>query len=231
MVTDGPGAGRPCVIGLRGIGFTYPCGRRLFSGLDFELREGDSAGLLGANGIGKTTLLRVITGLRKPDAGSVLLYGRTVETEEEWHRLRCTVGFVLQNSDDQLFSPVVLDDVAFGPLNLGMGADEAREAAMDALRSLGIEALAGRATHQLSGGERKLAAIASVLSMRPRALLLDEPTIFLDDRARSRVLEFLEDSQLPRIVVSHDMGFLSRVSNRLLTISGGRLADAEEQRV
>lgn len=217
----------PGVIALERIFFTYPCGRMLFSGLDFELRSGDSIGLLGANGIGKTTLLRVMTGLRRPDSGRVLLYGRAVESEEGWYRLRCTVGFVLQNSDDQLFSPVVLDDVAFGPLNLGMGRDEAREAAMDALRTLGIEALAGRATHQLSGGEKKLAAIASVLSMRPKALLLDEPTIFLDERAKGRVREFLESSPLPRVVVSHDGDFLKRVSNRLLTLSDGRLAEPE----
>ncbi len=212
------------IVSLSHVDFGYrgrPC---LFRGLDFALHKGERVGLYGPNGSGKTTLLRLLTGLERPSAGVLRFHGKAVESEDDLCRLRCGLGFVLQNSDDQLFCASVLEDVAFGPLNLGMKRDEARSRAMEALRSLGIEELAARAPHRLSGGEKKLAAMATVLSMHPEALLLDEPTMFLDEQARALLSDILKKQDLARIVVSHDKDFLRETSTLFMRIEQGNIA-------
>ena len=141
-----------------------------------------------------------------------------MEDEEGFHRLRCAVGYVLQSADDQLFFPTVLEDVAFGPLNLGMGADEARDCALDTLRSLGMESFADRLTHRLSGGEKKMASLAAVLAMKPEALLLDEPTGGLDMASQDRLCELLKSLDVARVTISHDWDFLAEVSESFCTI-------------
>ena len=217
------------ILTLENIDFAYAGRPELFSGLHCVLREGDQIGLYGTNGSGKTTLLRLVMGLEKPRGGRILLHGAPVDDARSLHRLHCAIGFVLQNSDDQLFSPTVLDDVAFGPLNLGLKRAEARDRAAETLENMGIAALADRPTHCLSGGEKKMVSIASVLSMRPEALLLDEPTVFLDDESRDRILEILRQQNLARIVVSHDKAFLEQVASSLVSIKNGVLVgeDAE----
>ncbi len=207
------------VISLEKISFAYPGRPALFTDLDFSLRDGERLGLQGPNGSGKTTFLRLIMGLETPQRGRVLYRGRAVDTGEALHAMRCRVGFVMQNSDDQLFCPTVLEDVAFGPLNLGLTRREARDRAMETLSGMGLETLADRATHRLSVGEKKMAAIASVLSMRPEALLLDEPTASLDDAARERVRGILERQPLARIIVSHDKEFLRQTSSSRIRIA------------
>ncbi len=209
------------IVSLSHVDFGYhgrPC---LFRGLDFTLHKGEQVGLYGPNGSGKTTLLRLLTGLEKPSSGELRFHGKAVESEDDLYRLRCGLGFVLQNSDDQLFCASVLEDVAFGPLNLGMEKDQARLRALEALRSLGIEELALRAPHRLSGGEKKLAAMASVLSMRPEALLLDEPTMFLDEASHARLADILKQQELARIVVSHDKDFLRETSTLFMRVEQG----------
>ena len=209
------------IVALDQIGFAYAGRPPLFSGLCFALRPGEQIGLYGPNGSGKTTLLRLIMGLEAPQAGRVLFHGVPVSGGQALHRLRCGIGFVLQNSDDQLFSPTVLEDVAFGPLNLGLKRRDARDRAMETLTSLHLEALADRPTHCLSGGEKKMVSIASVLSMRPEALLLDEPTAFLDEESRDRMIGLLQRQNLPRIVVSHDRAFLEHTASSFVSVKDG----------
>lgn len=193
--------------------------------VNFALYPGERLGLYGPNGCGKTTFLRCIVGLHRPTQGFVRFQGRELRRDADFHPLRCAVGFVLQNAEDQLFFPTVLEDVAFGPLNLGLAPDEARERALDTLDRLGLKGFADRLTHALSGGEKKLVSLAGVLAMRPQALLLDEPTNTLDMAARQRLLDILNDLPTARITVSHDWDFLSRVSTRFLTIRDARLID------
>ena len=211
------------IFSLDGIGFAYPEGRPLFEELHFSLREGERVGLLAPNGSGKTTLLRLIVGLEKKLAGRVLLRGAPVLDEGGWRELRRKVGVVLQSADDQLFCPTVLEDVAFGPLNLGLGRDAAREAALAALRSLGLEGFEHRLTHKLSGGEKKLVCLAAVLAMRPEALLLDEPAAGLDQAAEERLIGVLQTLPAAQLVISHDREFLRKTVSQALTIANGRL--------
>lgn len=162
-------------------------------------------------------------GLESPQGGRVLFHGVPVDNGQILHRLRCSVGFILQNSDDQLFSPTVLEDVAFGPLNLGLKRHEARERAMQTLDSMGLAKFADRLTHRLSGGEKKMVSIAAVLAMRPEALLLDEPTAFLDDASKERIIDILQQQAIARIVVSHDKNFLEQTTSSLVSLKDGQL--------
>ena len=199
-------------------------GRRpVLKDVDLSLRPGETVGLYGPNGSGKTTLFRCITGLVRPMRGVIRLHGEVVDDEKTWRALRCAVGLVLQDSDDQLFFPTVLEDVAFGPLNLGMSPKDARERALQTLGELGLAGFEKRLTHRLSGGEKRLVALAGVLAMRPEALLLDEPTTGLDEASRERLTNVLKNLTTARITVSHDWDFLTKVSSRFLTIEDGRL--------
>ena len=211
------------IFDLDGISFAYPEGRALFENLHFSLRDGERVGLFAPNGSGKTTLLRLIVGLEQPLAGRVLLRGAPVADERGWRELRRKVGVVLQSADDQLFCPTVLEDVAFGPLNLGMSREAARDVALETLRLLGLEGFEHRLTHKLSGGEKKLVCLAAVLSMRPKALLLDEPAAGLDQAAEERLLGVLQTLPSAQLVISHDRDFLRNAVSQALTIANGRL--------
>ncbi|MDL2313727.1 energy-coupling factor ABC transporter ATP-binding protein [Desulfovibrio sp. OttesenSCG-928-C14] len=211
------------ILRLEDLNFGYAGRPALFTGLCFALAPGEQVGLYGPNGCGKTTLLRLIMGLESAQSGRVLFHGAPVNDPKSLHRLRCNVGLVLQNSDDQLFSPTVLEDVAFGPLNLGLNKREAKDRAMETLEGLGLAAFAPRPTQHLSGGEKKMVSIASVLAMRPEALLLDEPTAFLDDSSREKIVEILKLQSIARIIVSHDKDFLEQTTSARLCIKAGRL--------
>lgn len=197
--------------------------RRVLQDVSFSLAPGQRIGLYGPNGSGKTTLFRCITGLVRPSKGLVRFHGKALHDEKGFHALRCKVGFVLQHADDQLFFPTVLEDVAFGPLNLGLSAVEAGEHARATLQRLGLSGFEQRLTHHLSGGEKKLVALATVLAMDPEALLLDEPTNDLDQDARQRLIDILCDLPTARMVISHDWDFLSRVCGEYRTIREGHL--------
>lgn len=197
--------------------------RRVLQDVSFALAPGQRTGLYGPNGSGKTTLFRCITGLVRPSRGLVRFHGKILHDEKDFHALRCKVGFVLQHADDQLFFPTVLEDVAFGPLNLGFSAAEAEEQARATLQRLGLFGFEQRLTHHLSGGEKKLVALATVLAMEPEALLLDEPTNDLDQDARQRLIDILCDLPTALMVISHDWDFLSRVCGEYRTIREGHL--------
>lgn len=214
------------IFSLKNVSFTYgqeEAARVVLRDVNFSLLPGQRIGLYGPNGSGKTTFFRCITGLASPQNGCVLFHGLPLSEEKDFYPLRCKVGFVLQHAEDQLFFPTVLEDVAFGPLNLGLTADDARDRALATLRNLGLAGFESRLTHRLSGGEKKLVSLAAVMAMQPEALLLDEPTNGLDNDARQRIIEILDSLSTARITISHDWDFLARTSTRYLTIIEGRL--------
>lgn len=193
-------------------------GRTVLENVSLALEPGEKVGLVGPNGAGKTSLLHLMVGLLKPDQGSIVVKGQKQTTEADFIVARRTLGLLFQDSDDQLFCPTVLEDVAFGPLNLGSDPAEAESIARGTLAELGIEKLADRITYRLSGGEKRLAALASVLAMRPEVLLLDEPTTGLDFETTDRIWQLLAELPQSMLIVSHDVDFLGRLVDRTVTI-------------
>ena len=178
------------------------------------------------NGSGKTTLFHLIMGLIKPQAGKISVFGQARREESDFFEVRRAIGFVFQDADDQLFCPTVAEDVAFGPLNLGVGHDEARRIVKETLEKLDLSHLADRVTYKLSGGEKKLVSLATVLAMNPQMLLFDEPTAGLDEDTVDRIVDVLTQSELPYLIISHDSDFLSRVVNDSLFMKDGRITPA-----
>ena len=212
------------LLDLRQVGFVYaPGASPVFHGVDFALEPGQRIGLFGPNGCGKTTLLSVMMGLLPASSGEVWHLGRPMRTEADFALLRRGIGLLLQNADDQILFPTVLDDVAFGPLNLGLPPAQAAAEAREALAFVGMEGFEDRLTHRLSGGEKKLVTLAGVLAMRPKALLLDEPTSSLDPATRHRLIHILNELDAAVLTVSHDWDFLNLVSGDFYTIDSGRL--------
>lgn len=191
----------------------------------------EQTGLIGANGCGKTTLFRIIVGLEKPDSGQIFFKGKEVTQPQGLSDLRRETGYLFQHADDQLFSPTVLEDIAFGPLNLGFSPEEARGIAMQTLKKLGLEGFEKRVPHKLSGGEKKLVALATVLAMKPSLLLLDEPTNDLDPSTREQLITILKELNHPRVIISHDWDFLAETTSSLYTIDNGRLALCDQAHV
>lgn len=219
------------MLELRNISYRYgSADSPVLENLSFALTE-KRVGIIGANGCGKTTLLHLLVGLLQPDSGELLFHGQPVVSKNELRELRKEVGFLFQSSDDQLFSPTVIEDVAFGPLNLGFTPKEAREIAMETLGYLGLTGFEERITHRLSGGEKKLVALATILSMKPRVLLLDEPTNNLDPKTQSRLIEILQGLDLHKIIISHDWDFLSHTTAVLYKIEHGHIHRCEEDHV
>lgn len=211
------------LLRLIDVGFAYAPDRPVLRGANLSVSAGERIALRGGNGSGKTTLFHLVVGLLRPSAGTVEAFGLPRRIEADFHEVRRRVGLLFQDSDDQLFCPTVAEDVAFGPLNLGVPRDEARAIVTATLASLGLSGYEHRVTHHLSGGEKRLVALATVLAMRPDVLLLDEPSSGLDEAAAERLLEVL--SRLPQamIVVSHDREFLKRTTTRTLAIVEGRI--------
>lgn len=191
------------------------------------LAPGDRLAIVGPNGAGKTTLLRTLVGLERPVSGTLRLFDEPCATEADFRRLRPRIGFLFQDSDDQLFCPTVAEDVAFGPLNLGLAAPEAAARAHEALEGLGIGHLAERISHRLSGGEKRLVCLAGLLAMRPAALLLDEPSTGIDAANAARLRAALLAFPGPMILVSHDEAFVADLANRVMVLAEGRLRPAE----
>ncbi|MDP2326374.1 MAG: ABC transporter ATP-binding protein, partial [Gammaproteobacteria bacterium] len=196
------------LIQLSGIQFGYLPETLVLDGLDFALECGQRVGLTGANGTGKSTLLHLITGLLRPSAGTIHAFGKRRTFEQDFREVRRQAGYLLQDSEDQLFCPTVLEDVMFGPLNFGNSMSDARDVARSTLDSLGLGGYEHRVTYKLSGGEKRMVALAAVLAMRPRVLLLDEPTAGLDVETEGRLAAILEALDQEIILISHNRKFL-----------------------
>lgn len=216
------------LIRLEGLTFAYRAGEPVFAGLDLELHAGERLGLVGPNGCGKTTCLHLIVGLLLPQAGSVWAFGRARVRERDFFEVRARAGLVFQNPDDQLFCPTVLEDVAFGPLNLGRSREQALSIARTALAMVGLSGLAERITYRLSGGEKRLIALATVLAMDPQVLLLDEPTNGLDDASCERISRVLAELPQAMIVVSHQREFLAPLVHRTQRLGSGSSGPAHD---
>lgn len=213
------------LIEFDGVSFSHD-GHPLFADLHLRLRPGERLGLVGAMGSGKTTLLHLAVGLLKPCGGVVRAFGVPRAKESDFLDVRRRVGLVFQDSDDQLFCPTVLEDVAFGPLNLGQSAAQAKEAAGEALGQVGMAGFENRVTYRLSGGEKRLVALATVLAMKPEVLLLDEPQNGLDSNACERIKSLLNSLPQSMIIVSHDRDFLPAVATRSLRLENGIVTEA-----
>ncbi|WP_406195104.1 ATP-binding cassette domain-containing protein [Streptomyces sp. NBC_01017] len=222
------------LVALRGTSYAYEDGPVVLSGLDFDVREGRALALLGRNGSGKTTLMRLLSGGLRPHDGRLTVQGTPVTYDRKGlTRLRTTVQLVVQDPDDQLFAASVAQDVSFGPLNLGLSDPEVRVRVDEALAALDISALADRPTHLLSYGQRKRTAIAGAVAMRPRVLILDEPTAGLDPDGQERLLATLDglrSSGTTVVMATHDVDLALRWADdaALLTPSGARIGPAPE---
>jgi len=209
------------VIEVRGLTFVYPSGRRALEDLSFDIAADESVGLVGPNGAGKTTLFLCLTGVLPVKAGTIRLAG--LDPAVDRRRLPAKVGIIFQDSDDQLFHTTVLDDVAFGPLNLGLSDAATQLRVTEALAAVGAQGLAQRVPQHLSGGEKRRVALAGVLAMRPDILLLDEPSMYLDPRGRRELIRLLAVLPGSRIVAAHDLEMILETCPRVLLLDGGRL--------
>ena len=209
-----------CPLEVRVLHYSYPDGHKALNGVSFRLRENEKLALVGPNGSGKSTLLLHLAGGIAARQGEIRLHGRPAGTED----LRRAVGLIFQEPDDQLFMPQVADDVAFGLVARGVPAAEARRKAMEMLDRLGAAHLAERPPHRLSGGEKRLAALAGILVMEPQVIVLDEPTSALDPRARRRVIETLRALSQPLILTTHDLDMALDVCSRAALLYDGAVA-------
>ncbi len=216
-------ASAPPILTLKGIGFTYPGGKTALEGVDLTFYEGERIGLLGPNGSGKTTLFHIIMGLLPPTAGSIEFFEKPMTSERDFKDIYRKIGLLFQDADDQLFCPTVLEDVAFGPLNMGVPREEAIRIARQTLADLGLEGFEDRFPHHLSGGEKRFVSLATILSMSPRVLLLDEPTTGLDTQTRNRLIDVLQGLDLSYLIISHDMAFLAEITDKVYAMEKGRL--------
>ena len=217
------------LINLKDISFKYTEGATVLNGLNLQLHEGEKIGLMGPNGSGKTTLFHIIMGLLKPSSGTIEIFGSSACEEKDFTPIRQKIGLLFQDADDQLFSPTVLEDVAFGPLNQGLSVNDARSIAMETLSLLGLEGFENRITYKLSGGEKKLVSLATVLAMKPRILLLDEPTTGLDSDTTQMIIDVLRSIQISYIFISHNMDFISSTTEKVWGLVDGRISFEKEK--
>lgn len=214
------------LLELAAVGFGYP-EREVLTGADLTLYPNERLALVGSNGSGKTSLLQLLVGLLRTARGEVRAFGAPCRSEADFRQVRRRVGLLFQDSDDQLFCPTVLEDLVFGPLNLGKSPRQAREIAESTLADLGLAGFGERITHRLSGGEKRLVALGAVLAMCPEVLLLDEPTNGLDEATEQLLVDRLARLEQAMIFVSHDRRLVGRLATRAVLLQDGRLLDAE----
>ncbi len=209
-------------IEVKNAHFSYPDGFEAINDLSFIIHHGESVGIIGANGAGKSTLLMLLMGVLFPDKGGVLV-GDVHVMKKTLSMIRQRLGMVFQNPDDQLFMTTVYDDVAFGPRNYKLDEMEVETRVMKALETMGIVHLKDRAPFKLSGGEKRSAAIASVLSMQPDVLIMDEPTSALDPKSRRRVINLLNKFEHTKIITSHDLDMVYDTCQRVILMKNGKI--------
>jgi cobalt/nickel transport system ATP-binding protein len=211
------------MLKLQNITVVYPDKTKAIDGIDLTVNEGENIALIGENGAGKTTLLLAIVGILELSAGTIEVNGIQLN-KKTVNEIRKRTGLVFQNPDDQLFMPLIYDDIAFGCRNFGMPEDEIKTRVDETLDRLKINHLRGRSSLKLSGGEKRLAAIAAVLAMEPSVLMFDEPTAFLDPKAKRALIETLKKLNHTKIIATHDLTFAEKVCSRVIILKNGRIA-------
>ena len=213
----------PAPLSVRGLTVRYSDGTTALTDVSLDIGAGEKVALIGPNGAGKTSFFLTMVGVLKPDAGSIMV-GDVPVDKDHILTIRRRVGLVFQNPDDQLFMPRIYDDVAFGPRNFGHTEEEVREKVEAVLEPLGVSHLINRSSLKLSGGEKRICAIATVLVMSPRIMLFDEPTAFLDMKAKARFMKILSALNQTCIVATHDPAVAEAVSDRIIVLENGKIA-------
>ncbi|MCL2929345.1 MAG: energy-coupling factor ABC transporter ATP-binding protein [Trichodesmium sp. MAG_R01] len=203
--------------------FQYSQNDPILHNLSLTIKPGERVALLGSTGTGKSTFMETLVGLKKPLSGEIWIQGILLE-QETLSQVHSQIGFCFQNPDDQLFMPTILEDITFGPLNYGLSLETAKEVAKNLLVKFGLEKYAHRSVYELSGGQKRLAALAAVLALKPEILILDEPTNGLDPLWRRNLAEII--LQLPMqiiLIASHDLNWVSKVTERALILQYGQI--------
>lgn len=211
---------------VRELSFSYPDRPDVLQRVSFDVHPGERIGLIGPNGSGKTTLFLAASGILTPTVGTVQLFGQTVRPGQ----FHPQIGMVFQNPDEQLFCASVRADIAFGVSNLGLPAGEIAAAVEYAMQQTGVSRLADYPPHRLSGGEKRMVAIAGVIAMQPGLILYDEPDAYLDHRARRRLVQFLQTYPAAAVIATHDLELVNEVCHRVLVLDNGTLAAAGSPR-
>ncbi len=210
------------MIEFQHVRFAYEKGRPVIEDLSFRIGDGESVGLIGANGAGKSTVMKLLLGLI-PAEGTILVDGLAVN-KANLPAIRRKLGFVLQNSDNQMFMPTVYEDMIFAPLNYGLSRQEAEQRVDAVLERLGLSELKHRHNHRISGGEKRMAAIATILAMEPEAILMDEPTSALDPYNRRIVINTIRGLKQTKLITSHDLDMILDTCDRVILLSEGKIA-------
>lgn len=209
------------MIEFNNVSFSYEKGCPVLNGMSFSISAGESVGIIGANGAGKSSLLKVLLGLL-PHEGEVLVNGTPV-CKQNLPEIRKVLGFILQNSDNQMFMPTVYDDMMFGLLNYGMSKDEADARVDTVLEQLNLGKLKNKYNHKISGGEKRMAAIATVLAMEPEVIIMDEPSVSLDPYNRRSVINVINSLPQTKIIASHDLDMIMETCSRVILIADGHV--------
>ncbi len=210
------------VVEIEKLSFSYPDGHGALGDISLTVSAGETVAFIGPNGAGKSTLLLHLNGILRSGNDTVRVFGLPVE-EKHLKEIRRRVGLVFQNPDDQLFSPTVFDDVAFGPMSMGCAEEEVRQRVRRALEQVGMSSHERRSSHHLSVGEKKRVAIATVLSMSPEVLVIDEPTSSLDPRGRWELIELLRELPQTKVIATHDLEMVQALCQRAILLAGGRV--------
>ena len=210
------------IVDFKNVHFSYPDGTEALKGINFRITHGESVGVVGANGAGKSTMISHMNGHLMPSSGSIII-GDSLLDKTTLNEARRSVGIVFQNPDDQLFMPSVFDDVAFGPLNLGLTTEKVIERVNEALNTVGCLHLKDKPPHHLSLGQKRAVTIAGVIAMHPDILVMDEPAANLDPRSRRSLIELLIEFEHTKIIASHDLDLILDVCDRCIVIGGGRV--------
>lgn len=210
------------MLTIENLSVIYPDKTKAIDHLTLNIQNGENVALIGANGAGKTSLLLALVGILESAAGKIDVAGITLN-KKTLNEIRCLIGMVFQNPDDQLFMPSIYDDIAFGPHNIGLSEADIKIRVDDAIRQLNIEHLRERSPMKLSGGEKRSAAIATVLAMKPSVMLFDEPTAFLDPKARRTLIQLLKELPHTKLLATHDLHFAAEACERIIVINKGSI--------
>lgn len=210
------------VVQIRGLHFAYPDGHIALNGVDLNICDGEKVALVGPNGAGKSTLMLHLNGIFNASEGELSIGGLEI-TDKNLPVIRAMVGLVFQNPDDQLFSPTVFDDIAFGPLHMGLSEEEVYQRVGEALLAVQMSDFGDRLSHHLSMGQKKRIAIATVLAMQPQILILDEPSAGLDPRARRALINLLRELPITMLVSSHDLRMVEELFPRMVIMDEGQI--------